>query len=95
VFAKDERIYVFQMQSKYNNFVSKSNPNPKIDSFNIQIIFQSNILSLLLGYVQFNSKIQKNILETNSSKLMVPLLKSKITSLVSVLGISKFYSAAI
>jgi len=30
---KDERIYVFQIQIRSNNFISKFNPNPKSDSF--------------------------------------------------------------
>jgi len=36
--TKDERIYVFQIQIRSNNFISKFNPNPKSDSFQIQIL---------------------------------------------------------
>jgi len=28
VFCRDERIYVFQIQIQWKNFISKSNPNP-------------------------------------------------------------------
>ena len=54
-----ERIYVFQMQIRTNNFVSKCIPNPKTDSFKIHILFKSKILSLLLGCTYFDSKNQK------------------------------------
>jgi len=38
--TRDERIYVFQIQIRSINFISKSNPNSKIDSFKIQILFK-------------------------------------------------------
>jgi len=39
------------MQIRTNNFISRSNPNPKTGSFKIQILFKSKILSPLLGYM--------------------------------------------
>jgi len=47
-------------------FSSKSNPNPTTDSIEIKILYKFKIISLLVGYMQSNSKTKKSS-ETNSS----------------------------
>jgi len=57
---RDERIYVFQIQICSNDFISNSNPNPKTDSFKIQILFknQIRITVIRLYVIQFKTKKQ-------------------------------------
>ena len=43
IYRRDEQIYVFLIQIRSNNFIPKSSPNPKTESFKIKILFKSKI----------------------------------------------------